>query len=357
MADSISDAQGRQMGNPDFDPRDIITPYAFTVDESLLGTPLAAPWQRLVAFLIDLAIAGFIANVAGGLVGIVVVYVFYRVATRGEIKTRWKRWGRGCLVAVGSAILFGLTIALVEDVHEWGPSGPGLQALLPGVRPDTAETAPPSEQDRPGARPVPLDTASVGPSTEGEDASRVGRPEPVSIDTDEAARRALLLRRYADALEATDSIALDTLGASAQTVIAGDKISALETRLRATEGAYNNAQREKAQLEAQLRSPSLFRMFRATANDFGITIGWVGLYFTLFLAWWSGRTPGKYLLGIRVVRLSGEPLTLWFAFERFGGYAAGIATGMLGFVQLYWDPNRQAIHDRVARTVVIRTRT
>jgi len=56
------------------------------------------------------------------------------------------------------------------------------------------------------------------------------------------------------------------------------------------------------------------------------------------------------------VRLSGEPLGLWEAFERFGGYAAGLATGLLGFVQLYWDPNRQAIHDRVARTVVVRTR-
>jgi uncharacterized RDD family membrane protein YckC len=49
-------------------------------------------------------------------------------------------------------------------------------------------------------------------------------------------------------------------------------------------------------------------------------------------------------------------LGLWFAFERFGGYAAGIATGLFGFAQLYWDPNRQAIHDRVARTVVIRSR-
>ena len=39
---------------------------------------------------------------------------------------------------------------------------------------------------------------------------------------------------------------------------------------------------------------------------------------------------------------------------RAGGYAAGVATGTLGFLQIYWDANRQAIHDKVAGTVVIR---
>ena len=67
-----------------------------------------------------------------------------------------------------------------------------------------------------------------------------------------------------------------------------------------------------------------------------------------------GQTPGKRLMGVRVVRLDGNPVTWWHAFERAGGYAAGVATGTLGFVQVYWDANRQAIHDKVAGTVVIR---
>ena len=41
-------------------------------------------------------------------------------------------------------------------------------------------------------------------------------------------------------------------------------------------------------------------------------------------------------------------------FERAGGYAAGFATGLLGFAQVYWDANRQAIHDRIVGTVVVR---
>ena len=51
----------------------------------------------------------------------------------------------------------------------------------------------------------------------------------------------------------------------------------------------------------------------------------------------------------QALRLDGQPITWWHAFERTGGYAAGLATGTLGFAQVYWDPNRQAIHDTRAR--------
>ncbi len=41
-------------------------------------------------------------------------------------------------------------------------------------------------------------------------------------------------------------------------------------------------------------------------------------------------------------------------FGRYGGYGAGFATGLLGFLQVYWDPNRQAIQDKISATVVIK---
>ena len=127
MTHPISDSSGREMGQPDFDPRDIVTPHAFGVNEALLNTPLAAPWRRLVAFLLDLGIAGLIANVAGALVGIPVAYVFYRVTTRTDLASRWKRWARGCLVGIGALILFVASIALVQNTQEWGASGRALR--------------------------------------------------------------------------------------------------------------------------------------------------------------------------------------------------------------------------------------
>ena len=70
------------------------------------------------------------------------------------------------------------------------------------------------------------------------------------------------------------------------------------------------------------------------------------------LSWWKGQTIGKRLLRVRVLRLDGGPITWWVAFERAGGYAAGLATGFLGFLQVFWDANRQMIHDRIVGTVV-----
>jgi uncharacterized RDD family membrane protein YckC len=55
-----------------------------------------------------------------------------------------------------------------------------------------------------------------------------------------------------------------------------------------------------------------------------------------------------------VVRLSGAPIGWWAAFERFGGYAASIFTGLLGFLQITWDRNRMALHDKITETVVVR---
>ncbi|MND03597.1 hypothetical protein D3C83_234990 [compost metagenome] len=42
------------------------------------------------------------------------------------------------------------------------------------------------------------------------------------------------------------------------------------------------------------------------------------------------------------------------AFTRYGGYAAGLATGSIGFLRLLWDPNLQAIEDKIAGTVVVK---
>ncbi len=92
------------------------------------------------------------------------------------------------------------------------------------------------------------------------------------------------------------------------------------------------------------------------ADELGIGIGWAGLYFTFFLGFWRGQTPGKRVFRIRVVRLDGKPITWWDSFERFGGYAAGVFTGLAGYFQVFWDRNRQALQDKVVETVVIKQR-
>ena len=99
---------------------------------------------------------------------------------------------------------------------------------------------------------------------------------------------------------------------------------------------------------------SLVEWAKVVITDLGLGFGWAAVYFTLFTLLWKGQTPGKKMMGIRVIALSGEYLNAWDAFGRYGGYGAGFATGLLGFMQIYWDPNRQAIQDKISATVVIK---
>jgi uncharacterized RDD family membrane protein YckC len=89
-------------------------------------------------------------------------------------------------------------------------------------------------------------------------------------------------------------------------------------------------------------------------DDLGLGFGWAAVYFTGFLAMLGGQTPGKRLAGVRVIRLDGKPLGWWISFERFGGYAASFSVGLLGFIQILWDRNRQGLHDNASETVVVR---
>jgi hypothetical protein len=82
-------------------------------------------------------------------------------------------------------------------------------------------------------------------------------------------------------------------------------------------------------------------------------LGWVAFYFSIFTAWWKGQTLVKKLLGVKVIELDNCPLNLWESFGCYGGYAAGLATGLMEFLRVFWDPNRQAIYDKIFETLVI----
>lgn len=366
--DSTREAYEAAMEDPSFDPRYTITPDVFEVHEDLLGIPLAAPWRRLVSVIIDFTIAAILANVGGAWIGLAVAFIFFRVATRRRLKNPLKRWARGTLAFMGALVVFITAVALLDtDDNGDEPASPmSVASMVSGESavPDTASAAStdptavadtvarvlraynvsPSRLDRlPGLSPMTLEalSASKGPLDE--------------MTADARAELVETLRRYADAVAAQDTAAVDSLQASVVAATAGSRLDALRSRLNEVEDRNDDLADENEELSKLAEEPSFTYIARATANDLGLTFGWIAVYFTLFWAWWDGQTPGKRLMDCKVVRLDGAPISLWFALERFGGYAAGVITGFLGFAQLYWDPNRQAIHDRIARTVVIRT--
>ncbi len=74
-----------------------------------------------------------------------------------------------------------------------------------------------------------------------------------------------------------------------------------------------------------------------------------------FIFFWTtvGQTPGKYILGLRVVSQDGKRLKLFQAVLRYlGYYLSGLPVG-LGFFWILIDDQRRGWHDRLAGTCVI----
>jgi uncharacterized RDD family membrane protein YckC len=78
------------------------------------------------------------------------------------------------------------------------------------------------------------------------------------------------------------------------------------------------------------------------------------LYFGLLTYFGKGQTPGKRLLKIRVLSLAHEHLSLWHSIERALGYGASALELGFGFLQYFFNPNKQTVHDRIAETIVIK---
>jgi uncharacterized RDD family membrane protein YckC len=88
------------------------------------------------------------------------------------------------------------------------------------------------------------------------------------------------------------------------------------------------------------------------------------LYAPLLMARTNGKTVGRMVFNIRVVRTSGEPVTFWFAFLRevvvksflfgiIGSMTAGIAT-VLDVLWPLWDEENRALHDFICSTRVVK---
>jgi len=75
-------------------------------------------------------------------------------------------------------------------------------------------------------------------------------------------------------------------------------------------------------------------------------------YHTAFLGS-TGQTPGKKVLGLQVIRTSGEKISYPRALGRTLGY---IPSSLLyiGYMWAIWDRRKQAWHDKLADTLVIR---
>jgi len=84
----------------------------------------------------------------------------------------------------------------------------------------------------------------------------------------------------------------------------------------------------------------------------------IGLfYFLVFLSIFS-TTPGKALLGLKVIAAKKiDKMKVWRAIGRTLSYGVSFLTGGLGFLFIAFDKKKQGFHDKLAGTLVIRDTT
>ena len=78
------------------------------------------------------------------------------------------------------------------------------------------------------------------------------------------------------------------------------------------------------------------------------------IYLTAFWGFF-GQTPGKWVMGLKVVREGGGPLSFGRALLRFAGYLLSALPAYAGFIWIL-GPRRRGWHDRIADTEVVYVR-
>ncbi len=339
------------------DPKDIITPDAFQIHPGLLNRPLASPWRRGIAMLIDLLVVAMVTE-SDGLIFVILVLATWRLRKR-----QWKA-GTWALYL----LYFLLAASLVPPIVKWAGD---LGQPKPEAIHSTAELSA-SEALRATGGAVALIKIELCEDAQCVRQHLEGLSELVPVmDLDERRELAdeLLSQIPADEREALQTplrAALNltpkavasevvaeqgaTMQGTAETVPEPDPVAELQAQLEKEKARRVRLAQQIEAMEEVGTSP--FAWLKGTAKDLGLGFGLAAFYFTVFVAWFDGQTVGKKLTRCRVRQLDGTPISLWDAFGRYGGYSAGVATGLLGFIQIFWDPNRQAIHDKISATVV-----
>ena len=105
------------------------------------------------------------------------------------------------------------------------------------------------------------------------------------------------------------------------------------------------------------------RMDKQKGPDLPWLVGTMALAVVLSLAaaayyeaWFlvnKGATPGKMIVGLKVIRARGGPMTWSLAVGRYFAHMLSAFTLYIGYMMAGWDEEKRALHDRVCDTRVV----
>ena len=383
-------------------PRDFVTPDSLRVADHLIGVPLAKPSRRLGAMLVDLLLVAILTGLLdaiGFLIAVAGSVIVFRLSRGGEGRwyRRFYRHGLGCF---GALLTFVALLFVTDFVSEWFSgetsdevptieSGADGNVSIDGLGIGTSGAVIGAgyrlrNATRPGERDTLADMIVGRLAAEGLEPARIRVVLPDLLDDEVLSAEAIAALeaavettaaslenrpprsaseiarddsvaadRYAAARADSVAVALEAAAGDTALAAARDSIRLLHTRVEelTTDLAREEERREAA--EERFESGAVRWVMSSVSDELGLGLGWLGLYFTAFLVLGGGQTPGKKLFRLRVIRLDGRAIGWWVSLQRFGGYSASVFTGLLGFAEMIWDDNRQALQDKLVHTVVI----
>ena len=336
--------------------RQIVTPYAFFVADDLLGTPLAGPFRRGFGLLIDLFFITLLTQVSSLVLAAVAAWTFFRAGNRLKTRKRFNA-ARIFLRLLVALLLFVVAMGIVDAINDDNSSDY-----------NQSNTSPDNENIVGGMELVALTAKYLINTKDIKQQVALGECEPafdclktlgeellqdiINIGLDKKAIDGVL-DSYLDSVS-------ESLSTEQQTQLTQQLQQFVETKKTSNsieeQIPVEINKKESSDTKQYTESNGFFSWLDNLTEELGLGLGWAAFYFSIFTAWWKGQTPGKKLLGMKVIKLDNTPLNLWESLGRYGGYAAGLATGLSGFLQVFWDPNRQAIQDKISETLVINMR-
>ncbi|WP_218397203.1 RDD family protein [Alteromonas lipotrueae] len=313
--------------------RDVITPYAFKIDQALLGIPLAPPIKRAMAMTIDVVLIFMAAKLSATLIAFVAAMAFYKGTAQQYLPKMSPFWRRALkLFAASFLFVSSLTVlSLAIDFFDDDSTVHGTQIKKAEQKDEL------SEYDKSIIRAYLAQTDD----------------DKNCDDICQSAASANLVAQLPELAEIEGAGSIQVTRSLLHLMAIADDEPIAANDVKNIDLAPESISREVTTESNTTPVTSILQWGKGIIQDLGLGFGWAAVYFTLFSLLWRGQTPGKKVCNIRVVSLSGEPLGMLDCFGRYGGYGAGFATGLLGFLQVYWDPNRQAIQDKISATVVI----
>lgn len=68
----------------------------------------------------------------------------------------------------------------------------------------------------------------------------------------------------------------------------------------------------------------------------------------------KGGTPGKLILGMRIVNEKGDYIGIPMAILRDIGKMLSTIILLIGYLMIAWDSRKQGLHDKIAKTFVVK---